>query len=87
MIAHVSATASRPPCEHSRPTNDHESRVSGWAVRLVRVCLAIYLIPVLLVMFLAGVIGAVVLGVAGGAAKLATLIRAAMGTREGDFPL
>lgn len=87
MIAHVSATTSRPSCELSEPTGDRESHVSGWGGRLVRVCLAVYLIPVLLVMLLVGAVGLVVLHVAGGAAKLATLIRAALGTRQGDFPL
>jgi|GEM_PF-1798119 len=87
MIAHLPATTSRPPRELSE-SNDGggESRPLGWAVRLARICLAIYLIPVLLVMFLVGAVGVVVLGVAGGAVKLAALIGGALETRGNDFP-
>lgn len=87
MLAHIPATASRTPCELSEPTGEHESRALGWAARLARICLAIYLIPVLLVMLLVGGIGVVVLGVAGGAAKLAALIRGALGARGNDSSL
>lgn len=83
MIAHIPAAASRPPGGLSDSIGDRESSASGWAVRLVRICLAIYLIPVLLVMVLVGGVGVVVLGVA----KLATLIRAAWEPRNGGFPL
>lgn len=86
MIAHIPATASRTSHKFSEPTGGRESRALSWAVRLARICLAIYLIPVLLVMFLVGGIGAVVLGVAGGAAKLAALARDALETRGNDFP-
>lgn len=87
MIAHVSATASRPPRELTEPTGDHEFRAPGWAARLVRICLAIYLIPVLLVMLLVGGIGVVVLGVAGVGVKLAALVRGASRARKNGFPL
>lgn len=86
MIAHIPATTSRPPRELSDPTGDRESRAPSWPVRLARICLAIYLIPVLLVMLLVGGVGVVVLGVATGVAKLAALIGRALGARGNDFP-
>jgi len=85
MIAHIPATASRTSRRSAGP-DQRESRALGWAIRLARIGLAIYLIPVLLVMLLVGGIGVVVLGLAEGLAKLAALARSALGTRDGEFP-
>lgn len=85
MIAQISATASRTP-RSSAGSGQREPRALGWAARLARVVLAIYLVPVLLVMLLVGGIGALVLGVAEGTAKLAAPARRALRSRENDFP-
>lgn len=85
MIAQVSATASR-ASRRAPGTGPPEPRALGWAARLARIVLAIYLLPVLLVMLLVGGMGVALLGVAAGVAKLASLIRRALGNRGNDFP-
>jgi len=86
MIANLPATVSR---TSRRPagSDQRNSRAQSWAVRLARISLAIYLLPVLLVMLVVGGIGAVVLGVAGVAAKLAAPVRNALEGRRNQFPL
>lgn len=86
MIAQVSATASR-ASRRAPETGPPGPRARGWAARLARIVLAIYLLPVLLVMLLVGGMGMAVLGVAAGVAKLAAPIRRALGNRGNDFPI
>lgn len=85
MIAQVSATASR-ASRRAPETGPRGPRALGWAVRLARIVLAIYLLPVLLVMLLVGGMGVLFLGVAAGIAKLAAPIRGALRGRGNDFP-
>lgn len=85
MIANIPATASRTSRRSTGP-DQRESRAMSWAVLFARIGLAVYLVPVLLVMLLVGGIGVVVLGVARGLAKLSAPIRNALGPWDGDFP-
>ena len=88
MIAQISATVSRTACEAELSHEvESEPRAVSWAARLVQISLAIYLIPVILVMFLVGGIGIAVAGVVVFAAKLAAWSHHALRTEEeSPFP-
>jgi hypothetical protein len=73
MIAPFPATSSRtsrPASEPTAPASPPVSRAVDWGARLVQFALAIYLLPVLALIFLIGGVGIAIVGSVALAARL-----------------
>lgn len=84
MLAPFPATSSRTSRPTPEPIAAASSRSMDWGVRLVQVALAIYLLPVLFLIFLIGWTGIAITGAAVLAVKLARWGRRAYGVEDRD---
>lgn len=71
MIAPFPATTSRTSLPASEPAADASpSRAADWGARIVQISLAIYLLPVLVLLFMIGGVGITIVGLVVLAAKV-----------------
>jgi hypothetical protein len=85
MIAPFPATSSRTSRPASEPTADAAtSRAADWGARCVQIGLALYLLPVLVVIFMIGGFGIAILGLAVLAARMMRWSQRVRGVDEQD---